>query len=200
MMIMSSMVSERSAATFVHHYQANCHTPVAKLTTKLKIARWPRCMHTDRPSYQMQFANVKPKTSDTRPTNGGPGSTNDELTATTISPAATKRLFFNAENDASVERAFKGMQKAIVAAPKPEVRPEEKPIDPFAHLEEGRKEREQARFEAAVSSDPSQQLVHGPSVTETTVERLEDLPALVRQAAQAAALKGLKARGLVKRG
>ena len=108
----------------------------------------------------------------------------------TISSTKTKKLFFNAENS-HYGGAFDS--KAYVS-PKPEVRPEPERINPYAAIEERNALLDKAHMEAALVSDANQTLIKQPyaSVVHAETVTLEDLPAMVRQAAEAAMLKKMK--------
>lgn len=103
-----------------------------------------------------------------------------------------KKQFFNAD---SIETSaiFSGLSSKVLTE-KPEVRPEETTINIYKHIDDGNKRLEQARIEAAKISDATQTLVNGPvtMATESETVSLDDLPAIVRQAAEASLLKRAK--------
>lgn len=106
----------------------------------------------------------------------------------------SKKFFFNAEHDEDTKRIF---SQAVTEVPRPkEVQVEAPPINPFEALETRNRQMDQARLEAAKKSDPSQVLVREPTSGPTKIEsvQLDELPAIVRQAAEAALLKKLNAR------
>ena len=113
----------------------------------------------------------------------------DPFTGNLNSPT-TKKLFFNAESS-QYGAAFDS--KAYVS-PKAEVRPEPERINPYAAIEERNALCDKAHMEAALISDSTQTLIKQPyaSVVHAETVTLEDLPALVRQAAEAAMLKKMK--------
>jgi hypothetical protein len=108
---------------------------------------------------------------------------------------ATKRLFFNAEEDSVTQAIFQGLQDAKVAK-KQEVRPVDAPINPFAEIEERNKELDRIRQEMALRSDDTQILVKEPPKQADKQETvsLDQLPLIVKQAAEAAILKNFKKR------
>ena len=110
-----------------------------------------------------------------------------------LSERATKKLFFNAEHDEDTKRVF---AQAVVSVEKPkELAPEPKPVNPYQALDDRNRAMDQARIEAAKVSDPTMVLIKEPGIQPAAkVESvtLEQLPAVVRQAAEAAVLKRLK--------
>jgi hypothetical protein len=110
-----------------------------------------------------------------------------------LSARATKRLFFNAEEDSVTQAIFQGLQDAKVTK-KQEVRPVEAPINPFAELEERNKELDRIRQEMALRSDDTQILVKEPPKQADKQETvsLDQLPFVVKQAAEAAILKNFR--------
>lgn len=100
-----------------------------------------------------------------------------------------KRQFSNA--DTSETRAiFRGIDASNIEAPL-ELREEPKRVNPFEHIDAGNKALQEARMQAASISDPTQTLVRGPVETTSESVTLEDLPAIVRHAAEAAIMKKL---------
>jgi len=118
-----------------------------------------------------------------------------DVFSTKLSERATKRLFFNAEKDQITKAIFQDAGHLKVARP-PEVRIEEKPIDPFEDINRRNSELEQARQEALRVPDPTRILIKEPSKAPTKTETvtLEQLPLVIRQAAEASVLKHLRAR------
>jgi hypothetical protein len=110
-----------------------------------------------------------------------------------LSARATKKLFFNAEDDPTTQSIFQGLQEARVVA-KQEVRPVEKPVNPFAAIEERNAELDRIRHEMALRSDETQVLVKEPPKQADTSKlvTLEELPLAVKQAAEAAMLKNFR--------
>jgi hypothetical protein len=108
-----------------------------------------------------------------------------------LNSTKTKKLFFNASDNSQYGAAFDS--KAYVS-PKAEVRPEPERINPYAAIEERNALLDKAHMEAALISDSTQTLIKQPyaSVVHAETVTLEDLPALVRQAAEAAMLKKMK--------
>jgi hypothetical protein len=120
-------------------------------------------------------------------------SDDDPFTAK-FSEAYARKMFFNAEHDKSIQEVYKYVAKEHVRQA-PEVRVEEAPKNPFEHLEERNRLLNEARLEAAKRSDPTMTLVKDPyTVKETSKEtvQIEDLPAIVRQQAEASLLKRLR--------
>lgn len=119
-----------------------------------------------------------------------------DLNVTRISAAKTKRLFFNAEGDPDTKRVF--ASAAGLSAPKrQELAPEQPAVNPYQDIEERNARMDAARLEAAKVSDQRQQLVREPSravATKVETVKMEELPAMVRQAAEAALLKKLHRR------
>jgi len=114
-----------------------------------------------------------------------------------LSARSAKRLFFNAEDDESTKIVFElASRQNVGSLVKEEVRPEEKPIDPFAAIDERNAELDRIRHEQALLSDPTQTLVKEPVKNKTSSEtvKLEDLPVVVKQAAEASIYKLLKKR------
>lgn len=105
----------------------------------------------------------------------------------TISSTKSKKLFFNADQSVPFDT------NAYIS-PKQEVRPEPERINPYAAIEERNALLDKAHMEAALLSDSTQTLIKEPyaSVVHAETVTLEDLPAMVRQAAEAAMLKKLK--------
>jgi hypothetical protein len=105
-----------------------------------------------------------------------------------------KRQFFNADTP-ETSAIFSGLHSKTIEQ-KQETREEEKPINPFAHIDEGNKLLEHARLEAAKLSDATQIFVNGPVTRpqESETVSLDDLPAIVRQAAEAAVTVAMNRR------
>lgn len=112
---------------------------------------------------------------------------------------ASKKLFFNADKDEDTERIFAQAVTEIVRTK--ETLPEPKPINPYEAVEARNAEMDRARLEAAQVSDPSQVLLKGPTSGPQKVETvsMDSLPAIVRQAAEAALLKKMNGRRAVPR-
>lgn len=105
-----------------------------------------------------------------------------------LSQKKSRALFYNADNSETAA-LFAGLEHLKLEAKK-EVRVEEKPIDPFAHIDERNNELEAVRRLAAESSDPNQILLKGPTkIGQTEIVSIEDLTPLVKQAAEAALLR-----------
>ncbi len=96
-----------------------------------------------------------------------------------------KRQFSNADST-ETSAIFRGIQH--IAEVK-EVREEPKRVNPFEHIDAGNKILQEARMQAAVVSDPTQTLVRGPVEVSSETVSLEELPALVRQAAEASIIR-----------
>lgn len=118
-----------------------------------------------------------------------------DVFSTKLSERTTKKLFFNAEKDTITQKIFQTVQNIKVERQQ-EVRPEEKPIDPFEAINKRNAELDQIRFEASKVPDPMQIMIKEPSKPATSVEtvKLEDLPIIVRQAAEASILAKLSKR------
>ena len=112
----------------------------------------------------------------------------DPITTGKLSAKRAKALFNNAEGDESLSKAFVAVAKAH-APVAVEVRVEEPRIDPYAALNARNEEMERVRYELALKSDARQTLVSAPSVQASKARSvpLSELPAIVRQAAEAAA-------------
>jgi hypothetical protein len=111
----------------------------------------------------------------------------------------TKALFYNAQDDPEVLKTFGGLQNRVVVAKK-EVREEAPKVNPFQHLEDRNAELAKIRNEAALRSDATQTLVKGPKpLIEKETVSLEDLPHIVRQAAESALLRAPALRTLPSR-
>jgi len=121
---------------------------------------------------------------------------NDDFTSTKMSKASKKRLFFNAEDS---DMVFKGALSAPIEMRK-EVNEEPEPINPYASIDKKNEEYEKVLYELAFKSDATQTLVRDPSkpADKSETVRLEDLPAIVRQAAEAALLQKLRSVKLKK--
>lgn len=116
----------------------------------------------------------------------------DEHINTSVSVKKTKQLFFNGQ-DATTEKLFRSVSALPVVQPQ-EVRQEAAPVNPYAELEARNAEMDRIRLEAAMQSDGTQTLLKPPtkvSATTTETVSLEELPALVRQAAEASLKKRL---------
>lgn len=102
-----------------------------------------------------------------------------------------KKQFFNADTP-ETNAIFSGLSNKVLESKK-EVRDEAPKIDPFAHIDEKNKLLEQARLDAAKLSDATQVFVNGPTTRPTESETIsyDELPAIVRQAAEANILKKL---------
>ena len=114
-----------------------------------------------------------------------------DFTNTKLSTASKKRLFFNAEDSDNV---FKDALRAPIEMRK-EVNEEPEPINPYASIDQKNEEYEKVLYELAFKSDATQTLVRDPSKPadkKSETMRLEDLPAIVRQAAEAALLQKLR--------
>lgn len=105
-----------------------------------------------------------------------------------LSSKRARALFNNAEGDESIAKAFVSVAKAHAPTVE-EVRPEAPRIDPYAEINARNAEMERIRYELALKSDSRQTLLTGPSVQASKSETvaLSELPAIVRQAAEAAA-------------
>jgi hypothetical protein len=116
-----------------------------------------------------------------------------DVQAVKLSKTTAKRLFFNADTK-ETDALFAHAQRQEVHEPEAIV-PEEKPVDPFAAVNERNAIMNAARAEAAKVSDPTQTLVEGPHRPANSSETvtLDQLPLIVRQAAENAIQK----RGLV---
>jgi len=99
-----------------------------------------------------------------------------------------KRQFSNADT-METRLLYRGIESNIEGPE--ELRPEPKRVNPFQHIEDGNKALQEARIQAALHSDATQTLVHGPIETTTETVSMEDLPAIVRQAAEASIMKNL---------
>lgn len=104
-----------------------------------------------------------------------------------------KRQFTNADT-IETRAIYKNLEVATIGAPQ-ELREEPKRVNPFEHIDAGNKILQEARIQAASVSDPNQTLVSGPIESTSETVRLDELPAIVRQAAEASLLKKL---GLVR--
>ena len=115
-----------------------------------------------------------------------------ELNVTKLSSAVAKRLFFNADTK-ETDALFAHARRQEVHEPEVIV-PEERPIDPFAAVNERNAMMNAARAEAAKVSDASQVLITGPNKPANSSETvtLDQLPLIVKQAAENA----LQKRGL----
>lgn len=104
----------------------------------------------------------------------------------------SQALFHNADNE-ETNRLFSGLSS--VEVPKaPELRPEEKQIDPYEFINTRNDLLNKARIESASINDPNQVLIKGPSKTGQTEEiDMDKLMPLVRQAAESA-LQNLQKR------
>lgn len=99
-----------------------------------------------------------------------------------LSKNATKKLFFNADD--SILFSDSAPQQIQ------EIRPEAPRIDPYDAIKERNEALDKARFEAAKISDPTQVLIKEPyAISKTETVTLAELPAVVRQAAEAAIIK-----------
>jgi hypothetical protein len=112
-----------------------------------------------------------------------------------LSSQRTRALFYNAENDKTIAATYENARSTNVAAPV-EVRPEEAPKDPFEEINRKNAELDAIRHEAAMVSDSRQTLVRDPMVqaSKTETVSLDKLPAIIRQAADAAMIRKLKKR------
>lgn len=117
----------------------------------------------------------------------------DQFTGRIASKKA-KALFENAASDETVNRMFEAVKAVNVSGPE-EVRPEAPRVNPFESIDERNQAMDKARYEAAMVSDPTMKLVKGPSALpsgqSTEVVGLDELPAIVRQAAEAAVMRKL---------
>jgi len=103
----------------------------------------------------------------------------------TISSKASKKLFFM--ESASLIQNYQEPEPIL------EVRPEAPRINPFEAIEERNRAMDLARLEAARISDPTQVLVKEPvAIGQTQTVSIDELPAIVRQATEAALLKRYK--------
>lgn len=102
----------------------------------------------------------------------------------------TKQLFFNAENETHFFNSNAYVNQVQ------EVRPEEPRVNPFASIDERNALLDKAHMEAAMISDATQTLIKEPyaSIQVAETVTLEELPHVVRQAAEAAMLRNLKKR------
>jgi len=116
-----------------------------------------------------------------------------DVFSTRLSERATKRLFFNAEQDQITKAIFQDAAHLKVARPA-EVRMEEKPVNPFEDIDRRNAELEEARQEALRVPDPTRILIKEPSKAPSKIETvsLEELPLVVRQAAEASLLRKLR--------
>lgn len=105
-----------------------------------------------------------------------------------LSAAATRRLFFNAEDSATDAVFAQAARHDVAVFQRPEVLPEAPRVDPFASIHERNSVMDAVRTEAAKVSDNTQVLIKGPSAVATATETvaLEELPLLVKQAAEQA--------------
>lgn len=111
----------------------------------------------------------------------------EEAFETSISAQKAKKLFFNAEEDPETTSVFAALQAAKVPQRR-EVLPEQKPIDPFAHLKQREAELNRLRHDLATTiQDPRQVLIRGPAKGPDSLNVVDPddptLPAIVRQAA-----------------
>lgn len=108
-----------------------------------------------------------------------------------------KHLFENAATDDTTNRLFE-LVKALPIEQVQELRPEPAKLNPFEAIDERNHAMDQARYDASLVSDPTQTLVKGPSAAPIAAKSetvtLEELPAIVRQAAEAALIKKLTVR------
>jgi hypothetical protein len=118
-----------------------------------------------------------------------------DMYASKLSEKTVKKLFFNAEKDEGTNFVFAPIANAKVMAPD-EVRKESVPINPFAAIEERNAELDQIRFDAAMRSDPTQTLIKEPAKVADKTEHvtMEQLPVVVRQAAEASILKNYRGK------
>jgi len=112
-----------------------------------------------------------------------------------LSSQKTRALFYNAENDKTISATYENARSTRVAGPV-EVRKEAPQIDPYEEINKRNAELDAIRHEAAMVSDSQQTLVRDPMVqaSKTETVSLDKLPAIIRQAADAALLKKLKRR------
>jgi hypothetical protein len=111
-----------------------------------------------------------------------------------IASKKSKAVFENAASDETVNRLFEAVKGVTVTAPQ-EVRAEAPRVNPFEAIEERNRAMDQARYEAAMVSDPTMKLVKAPgalpSGQSSEVVGLDELPAIVRQAAESAVMRKL---------
>lgn len=88
---------------------------------------------------------------------------------------------------------FNGLQNTVIPK-REELKPEAPKVNPFADLEAKNAELDKARLEASKLSTENQVLVRGPNALglQKDFVSLDDLPAAVKQAAEAAAQNALK--------
>ena len=110
-------------------------------------------------------------------------------TSSRVSKCTTDALFFNACNQGINLDAFEEVKQFEVPQ-KQELREEEPPIDIFQSINEKNKLLDTIRAEQALISNEHEVLVKGPHklAAEEESVTLEELPALVKQAAEAALL------------
>ena len=107
-----------------------------------------------------------------------------------LSKRRTRALFFNAEDDKTISATYESARTTTLETPA-EVRREEARIDPYEAINLRNAELDSIRHQAAMASDNQQTLVRQPMVqpSKTEIVSLEKLPAIIRQAAEAALLK-----------
>ena len=90
----------------------------------------------------------------------------------------------------TISATYEGARTTKVDGPN-EVRPAVAPIDPFEAINKRNAELDAIRHEAALASDSQQTLVRDPMVqpSKTETVSIDKLPAIIRQAADAALLR-----------
>lgn len=109
-------------------------------------------------------------------------------------PVRKNDLFNNGKNSETA-KLFAGLQNTVVPQ-REELKAEAPKVNPFAALDAKNAELDKARLEAAMLSSENQVLVRGPNAVPSSKEfvGLDELPAAVRQAAEAAAQNALGKR------
>lgn len=107
-----------------------------------------------------------------------------------------KDLFFNASKGTEA-KLFAGLEKVHIPFDRQEIKAEAPKVDPFASLHEKNKMQLEA-YTLAQKSTADQILIKPGNVTHSEVVSLEDLPAAVKQAAEAATQNIIKMKKKLK--